>query len=346
MGEINTKVPGEVKFSRTNILTNSMNYSARSRTTFEQNRTSNYKIKPASFDQNSLNYDSSTKNSSPSQERCLSDTILPNSTYLIKNKTINFDVKKIFRKNLNAIDPATQGTVTSYKTETTRQKRESQQIRNSYFAKLIYKNVLTSKKEKTHNTVFIFDWDDTILCTTFLSPNGTYNDNARISEQAKEKMKVTQDYAYNLLSLSIRKGYVYIITNSSPGWVEYSSRRYLPKIYSLLQKIKIISARGEYERIYPGDMRMWKIQAFTKIIDDLDVKLVTNLICVGDSLLEMEAGEHLANQFETAFIKTVKFREAPKIEELNKQLKLVNEEFNVIYSSAKNLTIKVERKQK
>ena len=93
-------------------------------------------------------------------------------------------------------------------------------------------------------------------------------------------------------------------------------------------------------------MRMWKIQAFTKIIDDLDVKLVTNLICVGDSLLEIEAGEHLANQFETAFIKTVKFREAPKIEELNKQLKLVNEEFNVIYSSAKNLTIKVERKQK
>ena len=67
MGEISTKVPGEVKFSRTNVLTNSMNYSARGRTTFEQNRTSNYKIKPASFDQNSLNYDSSTKNSSPSR---------------------------------------------------------------------------------------------------------------------------------------------------------------------------------------------------------------------------------------------------------------------------------------
>lgn len=101
-----------------------------------------------------------------------------------------------------------------------------------------------------------------------------------------------------------------------------------------------------FEKSYPGNTRMWKILAFSKLLEDLDTKLVTNLICVGDSLIEIEAGENLANQFDTAFIKTVKFRESPKIDELNKQLKLVNDEFNIIYASAKNLSIRVERKQK
>ena len=73
---------------------------------------------------------------------------------------------------------------------------------------------------------------------------------------------------------------------------------------------------------------------------------MTNIICIGDSLFEMEAGRILASRFKEAFIKTVKFREAPKLEELLKQLKLVCAQFSSIYSSIKNLNIRVERKKK
>jgi len=59
----------------------------------------------------------------------------------------------------------------------------------------------------------------------------------------------------------------------------------------------------------------------------------------------MEAAHILASKFSQAFIKTIKFRETPKPEELVKQLSLVTDQFSTIYSSAKNLTIRVEKKR-
>ena len=63
-------------------------------------------------------------------------------------------------------------------------------------------------------------------------------------------------------------------------------------------------------------------------------------------MFEIEAGRILASNFNEAFIKTIKFREAPKLDELLKQLKLVAQQFGSIYSSIKNLTIRIERKKK
>jgi hypothetical protein len=50
---------------------------------------------------------------------------------------------------------------------------------------------------------------------------------------------------------------------------------------------------------------------------------ITNLVAIGDNNIEIEAAYHLASQFNSAFIKTIKFRESPSIQELTKQLKLV-----------------------
>ena len=345
MGEINSKLPEEIKFSRSNILTDALNRPVKSFSSADTTAVSKLPKKYPSVDNLSRYCDASTKHSTPLTNRCFSDNIDKISRPVVNNKNINLDVKKIFkpkrteRENNDEVDnPA----VASHNEDQSKKEK----IRNTYFAKLIYKNMLTSKKEKTHNTVFIFDWDDTLLCTTFLTPKGYYDEKIPISDKAKEKMLITQEYAFNLLNLCLKKGTVYIITNSGVGWVEFSSKKFLPKIYPLLKRIKIISARGMYEKNYPGNTRMWKILAFSKLLEDLDTKLVTNLICVGDSLIEIEAGENLANHFDTAFIKTVKFRESPKIDELNKQLKLVNDEFNIIYASAKNLSIRVEKKQK
>jgi hypothetical protein len=58
----------------------------------------------------------------------------------------------------------------------------------------------------------------------------------------------------------------------------------------ILEKIKIISARGEYEKIFPGNSRQWKIEAFLNLQQYVNVTLVTNIICIRDSLFEMEAG--------------------------------------------------------
>jgi hypothetical protein len=225
--------------------------------------------------------------------------------------------------------------------------KDGENLRRSYIAKLIYKKIWQpSKKEKDHNTLIIFDWDDTLLCTSFLTPNGIFNEDIELNEKEKEKITKLELSTLRLLTAAIDKGDTYIITNAAPGWVEYSAERFYPSVKTVLDKVRIISARGEYEEEYPGDSRMWKIQSFLNVQKNFDNNLVTNIICLGDSFIEMEAAHVLASKFSQAYIKTVKFKESPKPEELNKQLLLVADQFPVIYSTVKNLTIRVEKKAK
>lgn len=223
--------------------------------------------------------------------------------------------------------------------------KHSENLRKNYIAKLIYKQIWQpSKKEKNHNSLIIFDWDDTLLCTSFLTPNGVYREDLKLSDKDLEKLAKLEFAVLRLLTLALEKGDVYIITNAAPGWVEYSAEKFYPSLKTIIKKINIVSARGEHEKEHPGDSRMWKIQAFLNMQKDFDSGLITNIICLGDSFIEMEAAQVLAGKFSKAFIKSVKFRESPKPEELNKQLTLVADQFLAIYSSIKNLTIRVERK--
>ena len=225
--------------------------------------------------------------------------------------------------------------------------RNGNDIRQSYLTKLISTQIWTpNMKPKQHNSIIIFDWDDTLLPTSFLTPCGVFNEEMSLPEMEAEKLLSIEQCVLKLLIEAVEKGNVYIITNAGKGWVEYSAKRFFPSIIHILEKIKIISARGQYEKIFPGNSRQWKIEAFLNLQKNLNMKLVTNIVCIGDSLFEMEAGRILASRFTEAFIKTIKFREAPKLDELIQQLKLVSSQFGSIYSSIKNLTIRVEKKKK
>jgi len=225
--------------------------------------------------------------------------------------------------------------------------RDSDALRKSYISKLISKNVLNpNMKPKQFNSLIIFDWDDTLIPTTFLTPDGVFPDKILLSQCEFDKIKEIEKNVYIILKESVEKGQTYIITNACTNWVQFSASIFYPSITNLLKKIKIISARGEYEESFPDNLRQWKIQAFSNLIKDFNENLATNIICIGDSLFEIEAGRILASKFKEAFIKTIKFREMPKLDELLKQLKLVAKQFGTIYSSIKNMTIRIEKKKK
>ena len=221
--------------------------------------------------------------------------------------------------------------------------------RGSYFNKLISKGLLaSSEKEKKFkfNNIFIFDWDDTLLCTTVLSPLGYFDDDMVVLPSRMEKIKKLEISVKKLLTLTIEKGDTYIITNSEPGWVEYSCKRFFPNTFHLLDKIKIISARGLYEKKYPKKLKVWKNLAFNDIIKNYDKTFPTNIVCFGDSSYEIESAHGLSDKFQDGYVKAIKFKEFPKIEELISQLNLVLDKFNFIYSACKNWTITVDRKKK
>ena len=82
------------------------------------------------------------------------------------------------------------------------------------------------------------------------------------------------------------------MTNAVEGWVEKTAQRYLPNVYEVLKNdIKVISARTKFEKLYPNNKQMWKIHAFLDCGADMtDQGAITNLIVVGDSVFEIEAG--------------------------------------------------------
>ena len=82
--------------------------------------------------------------------------------------------------------------------------------------------------------------------------------------------------------------------------------------------VTIISARTKYEKLYPRNYQKWKVQAFLETRADMEDDAITNLIALGDNIFEIEAAYILGNQFNNAFIKTVKFRQSPSTSELIK----------------------------
>ena len=174
--------------------------------------------------------------------------------------------------------------------------RTGDRIRNDLLSKLTYKKIWLTPCEKpsTHQSVIIFDWDDTLLCTSFLNPSGFAGNEKSITSAVLAYLKRLEESVVTLLTIAKKLGKTYIITNAAHGWVEYSSQMYMPRVHDILDDIKVISARDKYERYFPCNMNEWKIQAFMLTEEDLEESAVTNLVVLGDSTIEMDAAAHLA----------------------------------------------------
>ena len=270
----------------------------------------------------------------------------------LKRNNIDFsnNMKNIFN-NIGNITPIKLEKVTEENKEESEFSlkcyKKSENIRKVYYSQLLLKRVwIPLNDSQRHNNLIIFDWDDTLLPTSFLLSKNMIDNENKICEKDRTKINKLEQLVSNLLTLSLSKGDVYIITNSGEGWVEESTKKFYPNIKDILEKIEVISARKDYEKKHPNDSKLWKIDAFLNLKNRLNEDLITNIICLGDSVFEMDAGKILASKFIHAVIKTIKFMENPKPEELNKQLNLVLNQFNSIFNSYKNLTVRVEKKKK
>jgi hypothetical protein len=78
-------------------------------------------------------------------------------------------------------------------------------MRRDFLSKLTYNKVwLTpNEKPKSYETVIIFDWDDTILCTSFINPTGTFDPKQKISAHVMEQLKNLEKSAKKILEMSV-----------------------------------------------------------------------------------------------------------------------------------------------
>ena len=225
--------------------------------------------------------------------------------------------------------------------------KNAKKLRNSYYYKLIIKNIWHFEKEKAMNNLFFFDWDDTLMCTSYLAPLGMADGEQAGPSIDWDMIKSLDMAASKLLSKALEKGQVFIVTNAAYGWVEYSSNKFYPITNKLLDKIKILSARGLFENKYPGDYRQWKANTFILAVKECNINtdLLTNIFCFGDNIMEIEASHRLKQIFSNGYVKTVKFKECPQPAELIKEIKIILSQFDIILSNIRNLSVKVAKKK-
>jgi len=215
-------------------------------------------------------------------------------------------------------------------------------FRGKFLSKLAYNRIWAphAPRQPKHQTVIIFDWDDTLLCTSWLNRLK----GATVTEEAEQYLRKTAQLTKTILETAVKSGHTYIITNAMHGWVEYSAAKWAPELLPILQRVRIISARDKFQPLFPDDVNQWKVQAFLEVQKQLDWTPITNLIALGDADFEMEAARIMGGEFDEALLKTVKFKPEPSPIEHFRQLELVAEKFVQIVRTARCMRVVLEKK--
>lgn len=178
--------------------------------------------------------------------------------------------------------------------------------------------------------VIVFDWDDTLMASSWIDREKLLNTPSfgDLSAPLQEQFGALEEHVGWCLAAALKVGTVVIITNAEAGWVEYSAKRFMPRLLPLLQTMRVVSARSTYERFYPGAPLCWKAAAFAHEANQVfsgagsDGAVAREIISFGDSNEERTAVKIAAGQLD-ATAKSIKFVDLPNPEQLRKQVETV-----------------------
>ena len=189
-------------------------------------------------------------------------------------------------------------------------------------------------------TAIIFDWDDTLLCSSFLSQRNMRLDAPEPSEDILCQLRRLEQSVCGLLKLALRCGRVCVITNAETGWVQLSAKKWLPQVVPLLDEITILSARSTYEAQFPSSPCQWKTVAFRDQLSTLfPSELSKNVLSFGDSHVEREAVLTATKELNDVKCKSIKFITNPNTEQLVTQIELIYNSLHYLCSHAGDLDL-------
>lgn len=177
-----------------------------------------------------------------------------------------------------------------------------------------------------YKTLFILDWDDTLFPTNWVIKNGINLMNSSTREQYTTYFQELDRVLSVFLKTITTIGKVIIVTNALLDWIHVSSI-VLPKTYTLLKKIKIVSARGTY-RDKSSNIMDWKTMAFHDVVDEeFSDDSLMHVISVGDAEYEYQALialNKLKSNETKKYLKSVRFIKNPSHDTLIEQLEVLN----------------------
>eukprot|EP00388_Colpodella_angusta_P003813 GDKJ01013162.1.p1 GENE.GDKJ01013162.1~~GDKJ01013162.1.p1 ORF type:complete len:725 (+),score=175.79 GDKJ01013162.1:87-2261(+) len=211
----------------------------------------------------------------------------------------------------------------------------------------------------THETLIIFDWDDTLFPTSWvIATFRNSKDTARIAQmlnkEQQAKMKLLERRNLDLLRTAKSFGEVRIVTHASTLWVKESCESLMPNLYSYMvnegmMDIHLIACFDRYLYLTnkPYPKHMWKKIAFAtfakRLYENVSSSHPRSVISIGDGAAEYQAAHYLKDALikhkTPATCKIMKFVEDnPKLEALIKQVGYTTE----LLESLCDLTVSVD----
>lgn len=203
-------------------------------------------------------------------------------------------------------------------------------------------DVLKNNSDPSETIIFL-DWDDTLLCSSFLSSEGFRldSDMTDVEHDLLSQLKELETCVINVLKLAVTFGDVHVVTNAETGWVQLSAQKFLPGVVPMLSKVQVLSARSTYENMFPDSPLKWKYYAFQERLSTVfgGNDGAKNILSFGDSHVEREAIRAVTRGFPNTRTKSIKFAERPSIEQLQRQIELVTNCFQYILNHEGDLDL-------
>jgi len=184
-------------------------------------------------------------------------------------------------------------------------------------------------------TCIVFDWDDTILPTSWLERIHALTNGGPMRPEIQRHMANLCAVCATTINLAATMGTVIIITNSAPGWLDQSCGLFMPQIQQLMRSLTPFFAKPMHAPL------TFKIGAFRR-----ECAKYKNVISIGDGDAERVASLRLqaqcAGQKPEFRMKSLKLHEMPTCQQLFSQHEMLQQRLTdiVTYNGCLDLKVK------
>jgi hypothetical protein len=206
-----------------------------------------------------------------------------------------------------------------------------------------FKMNLRQYKVFPKETIFLFDWDDTFCPSTTINQYELHK--KPIDYENKILFYKLEEIIIEILNICNKLGKIYIVTNADEGWVQRSCMLFFPNLFPILKDYKIISANTKYSKLYPKNPIMWKYLVFSQILHN-NYNTNKNVICIGDSSVELEAFKMINKElYYNGIFKSVKLIEQPTVKLLINELIFLKECLTTIEKGKETIYLYINKEQ-
>jgi hypothetical protein len=178
------------------------------------------------------------------------------------------------------------------------------------------------------DTGVVFDWDDTILPTTWLERQRVLHGPSLMRPVHVRHLQQVEKLAHGMFDKAESMGTVVIVTNAAPGWVEASCAHFLPGLLARMRQYPI------HAKPMHAMVTTWKIECFKR-----ECRPFSRCVSLGDGPVERQACLRLAPGKD---IKSIKLHELPTVQQLLAQQGMIAARLDEIGTHAADLDLRIQ----